>query len=307
MTDEITQAFDHPEARSAATAPEPRDRLSLRDHIREVEIGAFETERGRRQRLRFNVVVEVAPPDAPIGDDVDRILSYDNLTDAISAELGAERLNLLETLAERIAARILLKPRALRVFVRIEKLDRGPGALGVEIVRARQPEAPAPLEVPSEPPRPAPQLVLLSAAAAEDARLSSWLDAVAGKGAAVLVVAPAALPLPETRDPEAARQVALLALDQAAWALAGRDPRLIAVAARTELDWAIGEGRLAVWAPAKMVRDAAQRVEDVSAPALAVWLAGRLGVGELVLIGAPPPPGWSGASTRLDVSARAGD
>ena len=45
-------------------------------------------------------------------------------------ELAEERLNLLETLAERIADRILHAPQALRVFVRIEKLDRGPGALG---------------------------------------------------------------------------------------------------------------------------------------------------------------------------------
>ena len=57
------------------------------------------------------------------------------MTEAIAHELAAERLNLLETLAERIAERILLEPQALRAFVRIEKLDRGPGALGVEIVR----------------------------------------------------------------------------------------------------------------------------------------------------------------------------
>ena len=58
-----------------------------------------------------------------------------------AAELAAERLNLLETLAARVAERILAEPQAMRVFVRVEKLDRGPGALGVEIVRARA-EAP---------------------------------------------------------------------------------------------------------------------------------------------------------------------
>ena len=51
--------------------------------------------------------------------------------------LSEERLNLLETLAERVAERILLAPQAQRVFVRIEKLDRGPGNLGVEIVRSK--------------------------------------------------------------------------------------------------------------------------------------------------------------------------
>ena len=79
-----------------------------------------------RQRLRFNVVVEVRPRPQPLEDDVDRILSYDRITEAIAAELAAERLNLLETLAERVAERILAEPQAMRVFVRIEKLDRRP-------------------------------------------------------------------------------------------------------------------------------------------------------------------------------------
>ena len=102
-----------------------------------MDIGAFQQERGHRQRVRFNVVVEVRPNPAPLNDDVDRILSYDRITEAIDHELGAERLNLLETLAERVAERILSEPQAMRVFVRIEKLDIGPYALGVEIVRSR--------------------------------------------------------------------------------------------------------------------------------------------------------------------------
>lgn len=138
MSNEIAQAFEHPDARSRATGGlHPLDRISLRDHIAEVEIGAFQKERGKTQRICFNIVVEVRPLDRRVDDDVDRILSYDKVSEAIAAELAAERLNLLETLAERIAERILLEPQAERVFVRIEKLDRGPGALGVEIVRAR--------------------------------------------------------------------------------------------------------------------------------------------------------------------------
>jgi dihydroneopterin aldolase len=102
------EAFDHPEVRAQNMAgANPPDRISLRDHIVAAEIGAFQPERGLTQRLRFNVVVELAPHEGAASDDVDAILSYDRLTEAISFELKAERLNLLETLAERIAARIL--------------------------------------------------------------------------------------------------------------------------------------------------------------------------------------------------------
>ncbi len=132
MTNEIKWAFAHPAERAAATAGDgPLDRISLRDHIVEVEIGAFQAERGTTQRICFNVVVEVTPPENILDDDVDTILSYDKVTEAIAHELASERLNLLETLAEKVAERILLEPQAVRVFIRIEKLDRGPGALGV--------------------------------------------------------------------------------------------------------------------------------------------------------------------------------
>ena len=136
MSNEIHLAFAHPKERSEASETgSVHDRISLRDHIVDVEIGAFQSERGSKQRVCFNIVVEVKPFQYTIEDDVDRILSYDKVTEAITIELNVERLNLLETLAERIADRILTEPQAIRVFVRIEKLDRGPGALGVEIVR----------------------------------------------------------------------------------------------------------------------------------------------------------------------------
>ena len=45
MTTDIRLAFAHPEERAVASASaDPRDRISLRDHIVEVEIGAFQQE-----------------------------------------------------------------------------------------------------------------------------------------------------------------------------------------------------------------------------------------------------------------------
>ena len=51
MTSEIKLAFAHPSERSEATGEALRDRISLRDHVREVEIGAFQAERGTTQRI----------------------------------------------------------------------------------------------------------------------------------------------------------------------------------------------------------------------------------------------------------------
>ena len=84
MTDETRLAFAHPSERAKATAStDPLDRISLSDHEREVEIGAFQAERGTTQRVRFNVVVEVRSEADAAADDVDRILSYDTIVEAI--------------------------------------------------------------------------------------------------------------------------------------------------------------------------------------------------------------------------------
>lgn len=289
MPSDIRLAFAHPSERARATAPRgPLDRISLRDHIVEVEIGAFQTERGSTQRVRFNVVVEVTPLEGPIDDDVDRILSYDRVTEAIRHELAAERLNLLETLAERVAERILLEPQAMRAFVRIEKLDRGPGALGVEIVRDRAQVHP---HLATDD-RPHPRLVYLANAAIASAHLPGWIDQLqAGAQPVIFCVGAPDCPAPQTGHRMTQRRIDLLAIEQNAWVLAARDPRCVVVETRTELDWAMKNGRISVWAPSKIVLDAVDgpSAHPRDAVALAAWFAGTFEAGEMLVIGADMP------------------
>ena len=275
MTSDIRLAFAHPEERSLASASaDPRDRISLRDHVVEADIGAFQQERGLKQRLRFNVVVEVRPAPAPLEDDVDRILSYDRITESIAAELAAERLNLLETLAARVAERVLEEPQAMRVFVRVEKLDRGPGALGVEIVRSR---AEAPLRaVDASGAMQAlhPLVVFLDNAAIAAPDLGARLDGWQARGLPlILAVGLPDLPQPATGHKPTQRRIDLLAIEQNAWTLAARDDRCVVVATRTEIDWAMKNGKTIVWAPSKLVLDAVDGPHSREPVALALWLA----------------------------------
>lgn len=289
MSSEVRLAFEHPSERAAATArPGPLDRISLRDHMVEVEIGAFQAERGNTQRISFNVVVEVTPLPADLDDDVDRILSYDKVTEAIAYELAAERLNLLETLAERVAERILHEPQAVRVFVRIEKLDRGPGALGVEIARSKDQVNHSVEE--DEPPHP--RLMYLSNAAIESANFKTWIDQMESRQRPlILCVGAHPLEVPKTGHKMTQRRIDLLSIEQNAWRLAAKDDRCVVVATRTELDWAMKNGQICVWAPSKIVLDAVDGPSEAPSEsvALAAWFAATFEAGEMIVIGAESP------------------
>ncbi len=268
---------DRAKAAQASTA----DRISLRDHVVMVDIGAFQQERGHRQRVRFNVVVEVASPETVIADDVDRILSYDRITDAISAELAAERVNLLETLAERVAERVLREPAARRVFVQIEKLDVGPYALGVEIVRDRLDAVPADLAD-----MPHPVIIHLDQAAINAPELGVRIDGWARlERPVVLTVGLLLQPRPQTGHGPTQRRIDLLAMEQAAWVLAARDARCVVVETRTELDWAMRQRRMVVWAPSKLVLDAVDGPASIDPVDLSHWLGQVLGADRVVFHG----------------------
>ncbi|WP_294620886.1 dihydroneopterin aldolase [uncultured Roseovarius sp.] len=309
MSNEIRLAFEHPAARADATAPDgPLDRISVRDHIVEVEIGAFQAERGVTQRVCFNVVVEVRPITDPLDDDVDRILSYDKVTEAIEAALAEERLNLLETLADRIAERILWEPQAVRTFVRIEKLDRGPGALGVEIVRSVEDLATKPV-TPHADTTPHPHVVYLTNPAILSPNLGRWLDQLEARAEPVILcVGHADLASPKTGHNMTQRRVDLLALEQNAWVLAGRDDRCVVVGTRTELDWAMKNGQISVWAPSKIVLDAVDGPETGpdDPVALAAWFAGHMEASDLLLIGATPPEGKAPVPVLVQDIAQSG-
>lgn len=116
----------------------PLDRISVRGLVLPCFVGAFEEEKASRQRVRFFVEVSVSPSRHPGSDDVSHVVSYDLIVEAIHQVIGAGHINLLETLADRVADRCLAHRRAVKVHILVEKLDRLEGAsLGVEIERFR--------------------------------------------------------------------------------------------------------------------------------------------------------------------------
>jgi dihydroneopterin aldolase len=122
---------------SVSDTGEVLDRIFVHDFVLDVEIGVYTHEKGVTQRVRFSVDVEVKPASVALEDDIGRAFDYDTIINGIKDIISRGHINLVETLAEEVARHCLAHPRAAGVTVKIEKLDKEPGAVGVEIVRQK--------------------------------------------------------------------------------------------------------------------------------------------------------------------------
>ncbi|MEL7049122.1 MAG: dihydroneopterin aldolase [Pseudomonadota bacterium] len=113
------------------------DRIFVRDLILDCELGVYPEEHGVTQKVGFSIEACVAPHVQSDRDEIMDVPSYDDLSNAVKHVMNSGRLNLVETIAERVAEKILSDKRILSVRIRIDKLERGPAAVGVEIVRPR--------------------------------------------------------------------------------------------------------------------------------------------------------------------------
>ena len=113
-------------------------RIMVRDLMLSAKIGLHQHERIAEQRIRVNLDLAIADLGV-IDDDYDKVVCYGELVTGVRHVVGAGHVNLVETLAERIAAMCLADRRVLSARVRVEKLDVFPEAssVGVEIERHR--------------------------------------------------------------------------------------------------------------------------------------------------------------------------
>ena len=118
-------------------AGEVLDRVFIRDFVVPLSIGAYEAERGRRQRVRFGVEVEAARrPGLP--RDMREVFSYDIVVETIRVLAARSHVTFVETLAEEVAASVLAHAAVRAVTVRVEKLDVIEGTVGIEITRGKR-------------------------------------------------------------------------------------------------------------------------------------------------------------------------
>ena len=119
----------------------------IRDLMMTASIGVYQSEHETPQRIRLNLDMAVDDEGAsPLSrqavgrDDLARVVDYEAVANQARAIVSAGHVQLVETLAERIADSILQDTRIRIVRVRVEKLDvfADAAAAGVEIERRQR-------------------------------------------------------------------------------------------------------------------------------------------------------------------------
>lgn len=99
------------------------DRITLTGLEAHANHGVYAFERERGQLFRVDAVLELDTAPAAATDDLDRTVNYAELAQALHAVLSGDPVDLLETLAQRLADVCLANPLVDAVQITLHKPD----------------------------------------------------------------------------------------------------------------------------------------------------------------------------------------
>ncbi|WP_417450504.1 dihydroneopterin aldolase [Kordiimonas sp.] len=112
----------------------------VRDYETVAKIGVWDHEKDTRQKIRISVDLSVLEGGDHHDDQLAKVVCYNDVVIGIQKILAEGHINLVETLAERIAQMTLEDIRVVGTRVKVEKLEaiREAASVGVEIERHRR-------------------------------------------------------------------------------------------------------------------------------------------------------------------------
>lgn len=116
-------------------------RLFLRNHEVRIRIGVHDFEKQGEQRVRINVDLWVPLAlSTPRDDELDEVVDYDFIRREIAHRVSQGHIQLQETLADDVLARLLAHPKVRAARVCTEKPNVYPDceAVGVEVYGIRE-------------------------------------------------------------------------------------------------------------------------------------------------------------------------
>ena len=117
-------------------------KVLIKDLELKMLIGIHNFEKKKKQRVRFNLVINIDQNLFPSDNDLKSIVNYEQVIKTIKRITAKKHYPLLETLAEKIFSKLFENLRIKKILLRIEKLDviKNTKSVGVEIEKTRSNE-----------------------------------------------------------------------------------------------------------------------------------------------------------------------
>ena len=112
----------------------------IKDFIIEEIIGVHEHEKIKKQKIKFNIVLNVNQSSIPDEKDINSIVDYEKITNKLENLTKRKKYNFLESLAEDSFEEIFEDSRINSVAIKIEKPEaiKNAGSVGVEVFKTRK-------------------------------------------------------------------------------------------------------------------------------------------------------------------------
>ena len=112
----------------------------IKDFIIEEIIGVHEHEKIKKQKIKFNIVLDVDQSVLPDEKDIKSIVDYEKITNKLENLTRNKKYNFLESLAEDSFKEIFEDKRINSVTIKIEKPQaiKNAESVGVEVFKTRK-------------------------------------------------------------------------------------------------------------------------------------------------------------------------
>ena len=111
----------------------------IKDFIVHEIIGIHDHEKIKKQKIKFNIVIDVNQNTIPDEKDIKSIIDYEKIITKIENLTKSKKYNFLESLAEDSFGEIFEDKRINSVKIKIEKPDaiKNADSVGVEVFKSR--------------------------------------------------------------------------------------------------------------------------------------------------------------------------
>ncbi len=112
----------------------------IKDFIIKEIIGFYKHEKIKKQKIKFNVVLNVSQGSVPDEKNIKSIVDYEKITNTLKNLTKSKKYNFLESLAEDSFEKIFEDKRIYAVTIKIEKLEaiKNAKSVGVEVFKTRK-------------------------------------------------------------------------------------------------------------------------------------------------------------------------